>query len=78
MSKQRRTFTEEFKQEAVKLTRQPGAGKAAIARDLGIGVNLLARCGRARQRHPQRRVLAQPARRSATSSKDGGAIGSYL
>jgi transposase len=43
MSKQRRTFTEEFKQEAVKLTRQPGAGKAAIARDLGIGVNLLAR-----------------------------------
>lgn len=40
---QRRMFTEEFKHEAVKLTRQPGASKAAIARDLGIGANLLGR-----------------------------------
>ncbi|WP_155835224.1 hypothetical protein [Herbaspirillum sp. RV1423] len=32
MSKQRRIFSEEFKQEAVKLTRQPDASKAAIAR----------------------------------------------
>lgn len=40
---QRRQFTEEFKREAVKLARQPGASKAAIARDLGIGANLLGR-----------------------------------
>ena len=38
---QRRRFTEEFKREAVKLTRQPGATKAAISRDLGIGANIL-------------------------------------
>ncbi|HEY3697824.1 MAG TPA: transposase, partial [Spongiibacteraceae bacterium] len=40
---QRRQFTEEFKREAVKLAREPGASKAAIARDLGIGANLLTR-----------------------------------
>jgi transposase len=40
---QRRTFTEEFKREAVKLVRQPGASKAGIARDLGVGANLLGR-----------------------------------
>ena len=40
---QRRTFSEEFKREAVKLVRQPGASKAGIARDLGVGANLLGR-----------------------------------
>ena len=40
---QRRTFTEEFKHEAVKLARQPGASKAGIARDLGVGANMLGR-----------------------------------
>jgi transposase len=43
MTMQRRQFTEEFKREAVKLAREPGASKAAIARDLGIGANLLTR-----------------------------------
>jgi transposase-like protein len=43
MSKQRRTFIEEFKQEANKLTRQPGAGKAASPRVPEIVANLLAR-----------------------------------
>ena len=43
MSRERRFFPEEFKREAVKLTRQPGASKAVIARDLGIGANLLGR-----------------------------------
>lgn len=36
-------FSEEFKREAVKLVGQPGASKADIARDLGIGANLLGR-----------------------------------
>jgi transposase len=36
-------FSEEFKLEAVKLVGRPGASMAAIARDLGIGANLLGR-----------------------------------
>ena len=40
---QRRAFSEEFKREATKLIRQPGASKASIARDLGVGANLLGR-----------------------------------
>ena len=43
MARERRLFTEEFKREAVKLVNQPGATKAAIARDLGVGPNLLGR-----------------------------------
>ena len=43
MARERRLFSEEFKREAVKLVNQPGATKAAIARDLGIGANLLGR-----------------------------------
>ena len=41
MARERRLFSEEFKREAVKLVGQPGASKASIARDLGIGANLL-------------------------------------
>jgi transposase len=47
MARERRLFSEEFKREAVKLVGQPGASKAAIARDLGIGANLLGRWCRA-------------------------------
>ncbi|GGX96914.1 transposase [Pseudoduganella dura] len=36
-------FSENIKREAVKLIGQLGASKAAIARDLGIGANLLGR-----------------------------------
>jgi len=43
MARERRLFSEEFKREAVKLVNQPGATKAAIARDLGLGPNLLER-----------------------------------
>lgn len=43
MARERRLFSEEFKREAVKLVGQPGASKAGIARDLGLGANLLAR-----------------------------------
>jgi Transposase len=46
MARERRLFSEEFKREAVKLVNQPGASKAAIARDLGLGANLSSRwCG---------------------------------
>lgn len=43
MARERRVFSEEFKREAVKLVNQPGATKAAIGRDLGVGANLLGR-----------------------------------
>ena len=43
MARERRLFSEEFKREAVKLVYRPGATKAAIARDLGVGPNLLGR-----------------------------------
>ena len=39
----RRKFSEEFKREAVGLTRQPGASVSQVARDIGIGGNLLFR-----------------------------------
>ena len=42
MSK-RRTFSEEFKRETVGLTRQPGVTISQVAREIGVGVNLLAR-----------------------------------
>jgi transposase len=60
---QRRHFTDEFKREAVRLARQPGATKSAIARDLGIGVNLLARWQR-----------DQDGTVAAVSSAKGGAV----
>jgi len=36
MTRTRRSFTDEFKREAVKLVKQPGAMVTHIARDLGI------------------------------------------
>jgi len=41
MSKVRRQYTKEFKQEAVRLARQEGANPAQIARDLGLHRTLL-------------------------------------
>ena len=42
MSK-RRQYSPEFKRGAVEQTRQPGVSCAQVARELGIGVNLLTR-----------------------------------
>jgi transposase len=42
MSK-RRSFSPEYKREAVELSRDPGVSVAQVARDLGIGANLLGR-----------------------------------
>ena len=39
----RRKYSEEFKREAVNLTRQPDAGVSQVARDIGVGSNLLFR-----------------------------------
>jgi len=43
MTKTRRSFTGEFKREAVKLVKQPGAKITHIARDLGIEQSVLRR-----------------------------------
>ncbi len=43
----RRRFSAEFKREAVALTTQPDVSVARVARDLGIGSNLLGRWRRA-------------------------------
>lgn len=42
MSK-RRKFSEEFKREAVALTRQPGVTMSQVARDIGVTAGLLGR-----------------------------------
>ena len=39
----RRKYSEEFKREAVNLTRQPDAIVSQVARDIGVGVNQLFR-----------------------------------
>lgn len=39
----RRKYSEEFKREAVGLTRQPDASVSQVARDIGVGANLLFR-----------------------------------
>jgi transposase len=41
--RERRTFTEEFKREAVRLTETSGRTIARVADDLGIGLSTLAR-----------------------------------
>lgn len=43
MTKTRRSFTDEFKREAVKLVKQPGGKVSQIARDLGIDQSVLRR-----------------------------------
>lgn len=43
MSKERRQFDRAFKVEAVRLVTEEGRAVAAVARDLGIGENLLHR-----------------------------------
>jgi len=39
----RRKYSEEFKREAVHLTRQPDASVSQVARDIGVGANQLFR-----------------------------------
>ena len=41
--KSRRKFSQEFKQEAVQLSRQSGVSISQVARDLGIPPNMLSR-----------------------------------
>ena len=58
MSKrERRTFTEDFKQEAVRLTETSGRTNAQVAEDLGLGLSTLTRWKR---RYREADLLAGP------------------
>lgn len=67
MARQRRSFTEEFKREAVKLVSQSGSSAADIARDLGVSGSLLARWCRE----------AEAAEAPAAKSADGVSVEEY-
>jgi transposase len=56
---ERRQFTDEFKREAVRLARQPGASKAGIAKDLGINANMLSRWAREPEGKPSKVVRSK-------------------
>jgi transposase len=43
MTRTRRTFTDEFKREAVRLVEQPGGAVSQVARDLGLEPSVLRR-----------------------------------
>ena len=49
----RRKYSEEFKREAVELTRQPGASVSQVARDIVVGAKLLFRWRRQLERRSQ-------------------------
>ena len=50
-TRKRRKFSPEFKREAVELASQPGQTLSGVARDLGIGANLLGRWKRELAQH---------------------------
>ncbi len=55
----RKTYSDEFKREAVGLTRQPGAKVSQVARDIGVNANQLWRWRRAMDSHGTRRFPAR-------------------
>jgi transposase len=56
---ERRQFTDEFKREAVRLARQPGASWAGIAKDLGINAAMRSRWAREQEGKPSQVVRSK-------------------
>jgi len=63
MSKRRRSYSEEFKREAVVLSYQSGATVRQVATDLGIGEGLLGRWRRLYRDHGKKAFPGQGAAR---------------
>ncbi len=53
----RRKYSDEYKQEAVELTRLPGATIQGVARDLGINAHMLGRWRKAIEQHGQEKAF---------------------
>lgn len=57
--KTRRSYSAEFKREAVALASQPGQTIQGVARDLGIGAGLIQRWKRELKEHSQQAFVGQ-------------------
>jgi transposase-like protein len=64
--RQTRTYTAEFKLEAVRLSQQPGSTVAGVARNLGVPLSVLQ--GWRRQQREQGRWPKRPASGSSSES----------
>jgi transposase len=61
----RRKFSDEFKREAVGLTRQPGANLSQIARDIGVGAGVLGRWRRELEAGKTKTFVSSPAKQTS-------------
>lgn len=59
MARQRRSWSEQFKQEAVELASQPGVNKKQLAEELGVGYGILGRWCRERRRLGDKAFIGQ-------------------
>ena len=55
----RRKYSEEYKQEAVALTKVPGATITAVAADLGINAHMLGKLRKAMEQHGEKAFPGQ-------------------
>lgn len=71
-----RSFTDEFKRDAVKRASEPGVNKSALAKTLEISGNILHRWIRESQAPDAGAVKAKPGRprRQATQTQEGGSV----
>jgi transposase len=67
MSRTRRHFTDEFKREAVRLCKEPGASVAQIAQDVGVGDSVLRRWVRLTRDGAMEMDASKPLRAEALS-----------
>lgn len=59
MARQRRSWSEEFKREAVELANQPGVNKKQLAEELGVGYGVLGRWCRERRQLGDKAFVGQ-------------------
>ena len=59
MARQRRSWSEEFKHEAVEMANQAGVNKKQLAEELGVGYGVLGRWCRERRRLGEKAFVGQ-------------------